>query len=136
MRSSSSPSTDAVDADRAERVLEGDAADVHQAAEHVGGEAGALLVGEDGDAQRSVESTVRSPRCVSITSRPASTPEVAVEDAAGGDGVDVAAHHHRRVVAVGRPGADDVADAVDVDPQAEVAHPRHDEVAADAGRRR
>ena len=56
--------------------------------------------------------------------------ERAVVDAAGGDAVDVAAGQHGRFVAVGGPGADDVADAVDVDPQPEVAHPRDDEVAA------
>ena len=48
---------------------------------------------------------------------------------AGGDAVDVTAGEHRRLVTVGGPGADDVADAVDVDPQSEVAHPRDHEVA-------
>ena len=56
---------------------------------------------------------------------------VAVVAAAGADGVDVGAGHHRReVVAAGAPARrpNDVADGVDADREAELAHPGGDEV--------
>jgi hypothetical protein len=57
--------------------------------------------------------------------------EVAVEAAAGGDGVDVRAGEHGREGRIGpRPHADDVADGVDGHGEAEVVHPADDEVAA------
>src|SRR5258708_38026827 len=55
--------------------------------------------------------------------------DVAVEVAAGRDRVYVAAGHHGRVGVVARPGTDDVADLVDDDPQPEITHPAHDEIA-------
>ena len=54
----------------------GQPADVDEAAEHVGREAGALLVGEEGDGERAARSSTPCRSSVSITSRPASTPRL------------------------------------------------------------
>ena len=77
MRASSSPSrAPSSTAVHVERLLERHPADVHQAAEHVGREPGALLVGEERHRDR--VASVAMPCCssVSITSSPASTPRL------------------------------------------------------------
>jgi hypothetical protein len=69
------PEDRAVDGDHVERLLERHAAGVDQAAQHVGWEAGALLVGEEGDGDGRRGTTPWSSR-VSTTSSPASTPRL------------------------------------------------------------
>ena len=113
----------------AERAFERHRAGKDQAAEHVGLEARALLVGEEGDRQRPLGDDA------GVVERlddfePAEHAERAVVMAAGRHGVDVAAHHHRRAVFLAAPHADDVADRVDRHRQPEFAHPLDDEVAA------
>ena len=82
-----------------ERLLERHAADVHEAAEHVGSEAGALLVGEEGHADRVVGlDAVRLQRLDHLQA--GQHAEVAVEAPAGGHGVDVRSGHHRRGVGI------------------------------------
>ena len=131
MRTSSSPSTaPSIAADR-ERVLERHPAREHEAAEHVGREPAALLVGEERDRERPLELDARGDHRLDHLEA-GEHAERAVEAAAGRDGVDVAPGQHRRVGALGRPRADDVADLVDVDAQAEVAHPADDEIATAA----
>ena len=123
MRTSSSPSTAPSIARIVERVLERQAAGVHEAAEHVGREAAALLVGEERDRERMRRASTPAAITVSITSSPASTPSVPSKRP------PVATVSMWLPVITGgsvrsaRPGADDVADLVDVDAQAEVAHP-------------
>ncbi len=119
-----------VDGTDVEGVLDRHAADVDEAAEHVGREAGALLVGEDADGDRAAGADVVLDQRLEHL-QAGEHAEVAVEASAGGDGVDVRAGHHRRRRRVrARPGGDDVADVVDGDGQAEVVHPADDEVAA------
>ena len=140
MRASSSPSRAPSSAARhVERLLDGEATDVDEAAEHVGCEAGALLVGEERDL-RSADGVVRS-CCASVStiSSPASTPRLPskrppVRTVSMCEPTITAA-------AVGSlPGAcgDDVADGVDRHVHAEIAHPRHHEIATlaiDVGQR-
>ncbi len=121
----------AVDGHRVERHLEGQAAGEHEAAQHVGREAGALLVGEEGHGQRMGGLDPRADHGLEHLEA-GEHAEVAVVAAAGGHGVDVRAGHDGRLEAIARPGAEHVADAVDLDAQAEVAHPRDHEVAAGA----
>ena len=126
----------AVDRADRERLLERHAAREHEAAEHVGREPAALLVGEERDRERVLELDAGARSTVSITSSPASTPSVPSKRppvATVSMWLPVSTGGSERV---GRPGADDVADLVDVDPQAEIAHPGDDEVAAAGGRRR
>jgi hypothetical protein len=56
--------------------------------------------------------------------------ELAVVLAAGGDGVDVRAHHHRRLPRLAGPLAEDVAHLIHAHAQAGLAHPSDHEVAA------
>ena len=113
-----------------ERLLEGHAPDVDEAAEHVRGETGALLVGEEGDADRPASRDAERLQRLDDF-EPGEHTEVAVEPAARGDCVDVRSGHHRRRAGIGAgASADDVADGVDGDGEAEIAHPAGDEVAA------
>ena len=119
----------AVDGDDVEGLLHRHAADVDEAAEHVGGEAAALLVGEEGDGDAVLGlDVVVDERLDDL--EPGEHAEVAVVDAAGAHGVDVGAGHHRRARATAGAGGHHVADGVDGDVEAEVAHPGDDEVAA------
>src|SRR2546422_770771 len=59
-------------------------------------------------------------------------PVVAVVATSGPDGVDVRAGHHRRPRLPTGAGGDDVADGVDGDVEAQVAHHRDHEVATEA----
>ncbi len=117
-----------VDRDGVQGLLEREAADVNEGAEHVGLEAGALLVGEERDAERS-PGTRPARWNVSITSSPASTPRLPsyrppVRTVSMCEPVVTGAP------LADLPGAEHVADAVDLHTEAEIAHPRHDEVAA------
>ena len=119
----------AVDADRGQRRLERHRAGEDQAAEHVGLEARAFLVGEEGDGERPLGDHA------GVVERldhfePAEHAERAIVMAAGRHGVDVAADHHRRAVLLAAPQADDVADRVDGDREPQLAHPLDDQVAA------
>jgi hypothetical protein len=119
-----------VDADGRQRRLEVEPSGVNEAAEHVGGEAAALLVGEERHRQRpagGVAGVLERPHHL----EPGEDPERAVVAASGPDGVDVAAGHDGRGARVPPgPGGDDVADPVDPHIEAEVAHPAHDQLAA------
>ena len=129
MRASSSPASAAVDADRGERLPERQRAGEHEAAEHVGLEARALLVGEEGDRQRPPGDDAGLVERLDDL-EPGENAERAVVAPAGAHGVDVAAHHHRRAVLEAAAQADHIADRVDRDREAELAHPADDEVAA------
>ena len=112
-----------------ERLLERQPAGVDQRAQHVGREAGALLVGEEGDGQRA------GGRDAGLLQRlddlqAGQHPVVAVEAPARAHGVDVGAGHDRRIPRRTSHSAHDVADGVDRDRQAQVPHPGHDQVAA------
>ncbi len=128
MRSNSSRSTAPSTATVSSAVLQCEPPDVHETAEHVGREAAALLVGEHPDRERVLGLDAGGGDRLDHL-EPREHTERTVVDAAGGDAVDVAAGEHRRLVPVRRPGTDDVADAVDVDPQPEVTHPGDHEVA-------
>jgi hypothetical protein len=120
----------AVDGDDVQRVLQGHAAHVDQAAQHVGGETAALLVGEEGDGDRAPRADTRVIEGADHL-QPGEDAQGAVVAAAGADRVDVAAGHHRRQRRV-QPGAggDHVADPVDADRQPQVPHPAHHQLAA------
>ena len=119
----------AVDPDDVERLLEAHATHVDEAAEHVRREAGALLVGEEGDGERvlGLDATLGQ-RLEHLEAR--EDAEVAVVATARAHRVDVAAGHHRWGVGAAGPHGDHVADAVHGDVEAEVVHPRDDQVAA------
>ena len=103
----------AVDGPQVERLLERHAAHVDERAEHVRREAGALLVGEEGDRQRAggLDAGLLQGLDDLEAGQHAVVPVVA---ATGADGVDVRADHHRRALA-DVPQPDDVADGVDGD---------------------
>ena len=123
------PGFPAVDADRGQRRFERHRAGEHQAAEHVGLEARALLVGEEGDGQRPLGDHAGVVERLDHL-EPAEHAERAVVTPAGRHRIDVAADHHRRAVFLAAPNADDIADRVDRDRQPELAHPLDDQVAA------
>ncbi len=118
-----------VDRRDVERALQRHAADVDEAAEHVRREAGALLVGEEGDGDR--QAGLHAVLLEGLDDlEPGQHAQVAVEAAPGGDGVDVRAGHHGCGGGVGAlAGGDDVADRVDRDVEPEIPHPADDEVA-------
>ena len=130
------PEHGAIDGDDVEGVLQRHAPGVDEAPEHVGGEAAALLVGEEGHGHRppgADAGVVERPHDL----EPGQHPEGAVVAPAGADGVDVAPGHDRRAVAVAgsaasraRPGGDHVADPVDPHVEAQGAHPPDHELAA------
>ena len=121
-----------VDGTDVERLLEGHATDIDEAAEHVRGEARALLVGEEADGDRVHRVDAALLECLDDL-EPGEHAEVAVEAPAGRHRVDVRAGHHRGRRRVGaRPGGHDVADGVDADVEPEVVHPPDDEVASRA----
>ena len=123
--------TRSVDGPHVECVLDRHAPDEHRTAEHVGREASALLVGEEGDGDRVVgDHAVRGERLDHLEAR--ENAEVAVEAPAGAHRVDVRTRHHRRKIMPPGPHADDVADGVDRHVETEIAHPRHHEVAPEA----
>ena len=119
----------AVDGDDVERVLQRHAAGVHEAAEHVGGEPAALLVGEERNRQRAAGADAGVVEGAHDL-QPREHAEGAVVAAPRADGVDVAARHDRVERGVGAgTGGDDVADAVDPDGEPEVPHPPDDQLA-------
>ncbi len=123
------PSDGAVDADGRQRRFQRQRAGEDQAAEHVGLEARAFLVGEEGDRKRPPGDEA------GVVERlhdlePRENAERPVVPAAGLDGVDVAPHHDRRAVLQPAPNADDIADGVDGNGEPQFAHPADDEVAA------
>ena len=103
-------------------LLDAHAADVDEAAEHVGREAGS---------SSSVKNATASPlggvmpaaRSVSITSKPSQHAQIAVVASTGAHGVDVGARHDGLTVVLAIHDADDVADAVDGDREVEITHP-------------
>ena len=102
---------------------------IDQAAHHVGLEARALLVGEEGDGDRPAR------RGLGLVQRAhdfqaGQHAVIAVIAAAGAHGVDVAAGHHRREVLGAGAHADHVADGIDAHVEARRLHPADDEVAA------
>ena len=107
----------------------GKPADVHEAAHHVGREAGALLVGEEPDGQRAGELEAGGLDRLDHL-QPGEHAEVAVVAAARGHRVDVRAGHHRRLIGRVWHPPDHVADRVDRDLEPEIAHPRDHEIAA------
>ena len=118
----------AVDGDGVVRLLHAHAVGVDEAAEHVGGEAGALLVREEGDGERAARGDAGSGEALDHR-EPAEHAEVAVVQASGAHGVDVRAGHHRRARLAPGAHADHVADGVDANVEVEVAHPPDHEVA-------
>ena len=95
----------------------------HEAAEHVGREPAALLVGEERDRERALELDARRRSTVSITSSPASTPRVpSKRPPVATVSMWLPVSTGGSVRSAGQV-PDDVADLVDVDAQAEVAHP-------------
>ena len=120
---------DAVGVGAVEGLLQRQAARVGHAPQHVGAEPGALLVGEEGHLDRSSGDDAGVVQRLDHL-QPAEHAEVAVVAPAGGHGVDVAAGHHRGEVFAPRPPADDVADGVDADLEAEGLHPLHHQVPA------
>jgi hypothetical protein len=101
----------------------------YQRAEHVGCEA-RLLVGEERDDERPAAETRRVQRLDRFES--AEHAEIAVVAPAGAHRVDVRACHDRRDVLGAASQSEHVADRVDRDLEAELAHPADDEVAARA----
>ena len=99
------------------------------AAEDVGVEAHALLVGEGDDRDRTLR---RDPGLLQGRDgfERRKHPERAVVAPAGRDSVDVGAEHHGRAVALARHQAEDVADPVDPDIEAELPHPRDEKIPA------
>lgn len=120
----------AVDGDDLEGRFELQAADVHRATQHVGREAGTLLVGEeaDGEGASGFDAPVDDRLDDLQTGEHA---EVAVVAPAGADRVDVRSGEHGAGRGVRAEHADHVADAVDGHVQAEIAHPGDDELAPD-----
>jgi len=110
-------------------VLQRDLAGHHAAGDHGGLKAGALLVGEDRQRHRVARADTLVVQRADRLQR-AEHAELAVVLAAGGDGVDVRAHHHRRAAGLAGPLAEDVAHLVHADPQASLAHPGGHEIAA------
>jgi hypothetical protein len=116
-----------VDADGAEHLLDAEPADERERTHHVGGEPGALLVGEE----RHCERARRCPAALldgldDLEAREHA--EVAVVLPAGSHGVDVRSGHDRGACP-GVPGADDVADRIHRDVEAQVPHPGDHQVA-------
>jgi hypothetical protein len=128
----------AIDGDDVEGVLQRHTTRVDEAAEHVRGEAAALLVGEEGHFEGAAGADARvveGPHHL----QPGEHSEGAVVAPTGADGVDVAPRHHRRQpVGVGagagalrtRSGGDHVADPVDLHVEPQGAHPPHHELTA------
>ena len=105
-------------------------AGIDQAAQHVGLEARALLVGEERHGDRPAR------RDLGFVQRPHDLEAgqhavIAIVTAAGAHRVDVAAGHDRRQVLRSGAQADHVADGVDADVEPERLHPAHDQIAAD-----
>jgi hypothetical protein len=118
----------AVDADHGQRLLQRQPADVDQAAHHVGIEARAFLVGEEGHSQRTARHDLRLVERLDDFQAGQHT-EVAVEAPAGADRVDVRACHHRRARLDTLAHADHIADRIDRDCKPQFAHPADDPVA-------
>ncbi len=109
-------------------LVEADATGVDQAAHHVGLEACALLVGEEGDGNRPSCDDLRFvERAHDFKARQHAV--VAVVAAAGAHRVDVAAGHDWRQIFLAGAQAHHVADGVDPDIEARRLHPAHDQIA-------
>ena len=111
-----------------ECLLDTEPSDVHERAEHVRWESGALFVGEERDLHRPSQLDTGSRQRLDHL-EPGEDAQVAVEAASGGNRVDVGSDHHcgRRRIGAG-VGGDDVADAVDRHGHPEIVHPRHDKI--------
>ena len=99
-----------------------------QAAHRVGREAHALFIGEGDQRERAARDHAGIGERLAGFEAGQHAVE-AVVTAAGPDGVDVRAEHHRRRILAPATHAEDVADRVDGDGQAELAHPLHQQVA-------
>ena len=122
------PDGGAVDALDRVGLLDAHAADVDEAAEHVGREAGPLLVGEERNSKTSRRGDAGGPKGFDHL-EPGQHAQVAVVAPTGSHGVDVGACHDGLTVVFAIHDADDVADAVDGDREVEITHPRHDQIA-------
>ena len=109
-------------------LVEAEAADIDQAAHHVGLEARALLVGEEGHRDRPARRHAGLVQCLHDL-EPRQHAVIAVVAAAGADGVDMAAGHDRREVLGAGAHADHVADRIDRHGESQRLHPAHDPVA-------
>ncbi len=110
MRCNSAPKHLAVDRDRGQRFIQRQAARVHQRAQHVGREAGALLVGEERNDQRPPRDDAGGiERRDHLESR--EDAQIAVVAPAGAHGVDMRTGHHRRERLRAGAQAEHVADA-------------------------
>ena len=113
MRSSSAPSAAPSVATVASAVLDREAADIDQRAQHVGREAHALFVGEGGDRDRTRRLEARgAQRLDRLEARQHAV--AAVVDAGVDDGVDMRADQDRRGIGAlaAAPDAEEIADAV------------------------
>jgi hypothetical protein len=120
---------DAVLVGRGIGLVETDASHIDEAAHHVGLEACAFLVGEEGDGDRPPRRHVGGvQRAHDLEAGQHAI--VAVIAAAGANRVDMAAGHDGRDVLATGAQADHVPDRVDPDVEAQLLHPVHDEVAA------
>ena len=129
MRCSSSPSRAPVDGAHVQRLVQRHATCKNQRAQHVRGEAGTLLVGEEAHRQWMLGAHAGLAQRLQHL-QPRQHAVVAVVASAGAHRVGVRARHHRR--RIGPPAglhAEDVADGVDGDRQTELAHPAHDQIA-------
>ena len=118
-----------VDAANVVRLLERQSPDIDEAAHHVGREAGTLLVGEEPDRQRAGELEPGGLDRLDHL-QPGEHAEVAVVAAPRRHRVDVRPGHDRRLSDRVGHLPDHVADRVDRDLEAQIAHPRDHEVAA------
>jgi hypothetical protein len=112
-----------------QRMLQREGAREHARAHHHGDEARAFFIGPHGHLQRSARAQAGIGQRAQHL-QPGQHAVVAVELAARGLGVDVAARHHGRQVVVQACAArKDVADGIDTDAAAGLARPLHEEIA-------
>ena len=120
-----------VDAAHSVGLLECKAADIDQASHRIGWKARSLFIGEGDERQRPPRGLVRAvKRLACLEARQHAVK--AVIAAAGPHRVDVRAEHDRRQLLAAGTRADDVADGIDAHPQADLAHPPHEQIAAGA----
>lgn len=117
-----------VDSDGAEGVRERHPADIDEASHHVGAEARALLVREEGDGERPPRGNSGLVQGFdNLESR--EDAEISVVAPAGPDRIDVRARHHRRTLLEPAADTDDVPYGVHRYREPQLLHPADDEIA-------
>jgi len=119
-----------VDAGDGERGLDSHAADIDQAAQHVGRKPGAFLVGEERDGECAMRNQSSGLHGLDDL-EPSEHPKVAVVAATGADGIDVRTAHDRRPVDLAGHDAHCISNGIDRDLKAQVAHPGDNQIATE-----